>query len=263
MMIVDSHCHAGLSWFEPVESLIYQMDANGVDQAVLIQHRGNYDNSYLFQCAERYAGRFAVVVMVDTYQPGALSALEKCAAQGAVGVRLNATERSPGSEPMAIWNKAAELRLVVSVSGSVEEFASDDFARLVAEVSGLALVIEHQAGMEPGVRLPDAAFERAMALADHPNTYIKVGGLGEFSARLPVLGPQLAFDYTPPLIESAFQAFGPRRMMWGSDYPPVSGREGYRNALLGVTDHPALGDQEDRELVMGKTALHVFKLGPR
>ena len=52
-------------------------------------------------------------------------------------------------------------------------------------------------------------------------------------------------------------------MMWGSDYPPVSGREGYRNALLGVTDHPALGDQEDRELVMGKTALHVFKLGPR
>jgi predicted TIM-barrel fold metal-dependent hydrolase len=49
-------------------------------------------------------------------------------------------------------------------------------------------------------------------------------------------------------------------MMWGSDYPPVSGREGYRNALQGVADHPALRDPEDREWVMGKTALGVFRL---
>ena len=49
-------------------------------------------------------------------------------------------------------------------------------------------------------------------------------------------------------------------MMWGSDYPPVSQREGYRNALRGVMDNPAFDSQEDREWVMGKTALGVFKL---
>ena len=27
------------------------------------------------------------------------------------------------------------------------------------------------------------------------------------------------------------EAFGPRRIMWGSDYPPVSSREGYLNSL--------------------------------
>ena len=57
----------------------------------------------------------------------------------------------------------------------------------------------------------------------------------------------------------AYDAFGPRRMMWGSDYPPVSGREGYRNALQGVMGHPAFKSDEDKEWVMGKTAMNVFK----
>ena len=56
----------------------------------------------------------------------------------------------------------------------------------------------------------------------------------------------------------AYDAFGPRRMMWGSDYPPVSGREGYRNALRGIVEHPALRTDEDREWVMGRTASEVF-----
>ena len=57
----------------------------------------------------------------------------------------------------------------------------------------------------------------------------------------------------------AYEAFGPRRMMWGSDYPPVSGREGYRNALRGVSEHPVFDSQDDREWVLGKTAVSVFK----
>ena len=39
-MIIDTHCHAGINWFEPVENLIFQMDNNSVNKAVLIQHKG-------------------------------------------------------------------------------------------------------------------------------------------------------------------------------------------------------------------------------
>ena len=74
------------------------------------------------------------------------------------------------------------------------------------------------------------------------------------------LKPGSKFDHTPRLIEMAYDAFGPRRMMWGSDYPPVSGREGYRNALEGVAHHPVLEDPNDREWVMGRTGLELFKL---
>jgi hypothetical protein len=50
MHIVDTHCHAGINWFEPVEMLLHQMNMNGVQSAVLIQHGGNYDNQYLLEC---------------------------------------------------------------------------------------------------------------------------------------------------------------------------------------------------------------------
>ena len=260
MTVVDTHCHAGLNWFEPVELLLHQMNANAVDKAVLIQHRGNYDNAYLFECARRFPGRFAVVVMVDTSQADATLVLERWADQGAVGIRLSPTERSPGSDPLAIWRAAARLGLVVSSLGGVDEFASDDFGSLVAEMVDLPIIIEHLAGVRQGAQAPYTTFKKALALANYPNTYIKVGGLGEISERPQVLRPKFAFGYTPPLIEMACDTFGPRRMMWGSDYPPVSGREGYRNTFTGVRDYPTLRDNRtDQEWVMGKTALRIFR----
>lgn len=263
MLIVDTHCHAGNSWFEPVELLLHQMNTNGVDKAVLIQHGGTYDNTYLLECARRFPDRFVVVAIVDYTLPDAPQTLEKWAAEGIVGVRLPPGARSPGEDPLAIWRKASELRLIVSSLGGLDGFASDDFSELVRQFPDMPIIVEHLAGAGPGVQPPYAQFKKAMALATHPNTYLKVGGLGEISTRPPVLLPGFRFDDTPPLIEMACDAFGPRRMMWGSDYPPVSGREGYRNALRGVMDHPALALDIDKEWVMGKTAVEVFGLGRR
>ena len=53
MQIIDTHCHAGHNWFEPFETLLFQMDRNGVDGAVLIQHGGTYDNDYLSSAHRR------------------------------------------------------------------------------------------------------------------------------------------------------------------------------------------------------------------
>ena len=263
MKIVDTHCHAGINWFEPVEVLLHQMNANDVEQAVLIQHRGAFDNDYLFECGERYPGRFAIVAMVDHAAPDATATLERLAERGAAGVRLGPAVRSPGDDPLAIWHKAHELGLIVSSLGSADEFGSDEFASLIAELEGLTVIIEHLAGAglaAARVGPPSAAFLRALQLSRHPNVYIKVGGLGEISLRPPVLRARFAFHETPPLIELAMKAFGRHRMMWGSDFPPVAGREGYRNALQGVMEHPALADEADRAWVMGQTAERLFAL---
>jgi hypothetical protein len=42
-----------------------------------------------------------------------------------------------------------------------------------------------------------------MELAQLPNTYLKVPGLGEISPRPPVLGREFRPEYAPPLIEIA------------------------------------------------------------
>ena len=65
-MIVDSHCHAGESWYEPIETLLSQMDSNDVNKGVLIGHFGAYENNeYLISCKQRFPDRFAVVIIPD------------------------------------------------------------------------------------------------------------------------------------------------------------------------------------------------------
>ena len=58
---------------------------------------------------------------------------------------------------------------------------------------------------------------------------------------------------------AAYDAFGASRMMWGSDFPPVAGREGYRNALQWTVEHVLCHSEADKESIFGKTALSLFK----
>ncbi len=101
-----------------------------------------------------------------------------------------------------------------------------------------------------------------MTLTRFPNTYIKFGGLGEFCIRPKKLEPEFGFEEIPPLMDMAYEAFGPERMMYGSDYPPVGHREGYRNSLQGVLELPIWKNQEEKNWAFGKAALTAFKLGP-
>jgi L-fuconolactonase len=57
------------------------------------------------------------------------------------------------------------------------------------------------------------------------------------------------------------QAFGPERLMWGSDSPVVGSREGYRNALNWTREIFARERAETVDLVFGGTAQRVFRLG--
>jgi L-fuconolactonase len=104
--------------------------------------------------------------------------------------------------------------------------------------------------------------ERAFALARFPNASIKVPGLGEFARRaLPVAQGDFPFvQPIPDYLEQARVAFGPSRMMWGSDFPPVATREGYRNALRLCIDQFAARSDADRALIFGDTARACFNM---
>lgn len=257
MLIIDTHCHAGRNWFEPIETLEFQMNQNGVDGAVLIQHGGTYDNNYLFDEAAKRPGRFKVVVLVDPEDPDPTGTLEKLAEQGAAGVRLYPGQQFRVSDPHAMWNKSGELGLVVSSLGKAADFASAEFKEMLDACPDTHVVIEHLAGVgsaEP----PYREYESALECAGRPNTTIKVPGLAEICRRPPRLAPEFKFDDVPPLFEMARDAFGVQRMMWGSDFPPSAGREGYANTLKGVVEHPAFTKEDDLEWVMGKTAAKVW-----
>ena len=92
-----------------------------------------------------------------------------------------------------------------------------------------------------------------LELSRFPNTYLKLHGMGEICPA--------PFPYTdiPPFVEMAYQSFGPQRMMWGSDFPPVSLREGYRNALRFTMQQMTYASAADKEWIFGRTALGVYR----
>jgi L-fuconolactonase len=263
-VIIDTHCHASPVWYEPVESLLAQMERNGVDAAVLIQMQGQFNNDYQFECVRRYPGKLASVVLVDVNQSGAPATLEQLAAQGAAGVRLGPAWRSPGPDPLAIWRAAARLGLPISCGGASADFASDDFAALIEALPELTIVLEHLGSVSKADQNEQETARRRKVfnLARYPNVYIKITGLGEFCRRaLPVKEPFPFAEPIPAYLDEVLASFGPQRMMWGSDFPPVSSREGYRNALRLTMERFAGCTQADRDRIFGGTAAEVFKLG--
>jgi L-fuconolactonase len=263
-IVVDSHCHVSADWYEPVESLVDQMNRVGVSQAVLIQMIAQTDNGYQQECLKRYPGHFASVVWVDPASPSALSDLRKLAKEGATGVRLRPLARSPGADPLAIWRCAEECDLAVSCVGNSTAFLDPEFAHRVGECPALMIVLEHL-GNTSQPATDDAAksqHARVMELARFPNVYLKVPGLGELATRkspLPAEGG--AFDpEAPAVLHRAIESFGAPRLMWGSDFPPVSSREGYGNSLALLRRILQFLRPAELDDIFGGVARRVFRL---
>ena len=258
MQIVDTHVHIGRNHYEPVEMLFAQMELNGVSKTVLVQSTATLDNSYVLECKSRFPGRLSVVCRVDVDDPAAPDTLSSLHATGAETVRLRNFHRSPGNDPLAIWRAAAELGMSVSVGGEAEGFASAEFASLVDALPNLTVIIEHLAGMGihaiGALSMPaDDVFRQALTLARFPNTVMKIHGMGEISE------PPFPYRNTPPYVRMAYDAFGPERMIWGSDWPRVTNREGYRNSLrYTIEQMETWCPRAGLENIFGATALRLW-----
>ena len=106
MMIVDTHCHALPHWFEPVETLLHQMNANGVEKATLVQVRGQFDNRYIMECVQRFPGRFSAVAIVDT---DTADAPETLAHWVNMVLKVSASVRRRGRPVTIPWPSGAKL----------------------------------------------------------------------------------------------------------------------------------------------------------
>lgn len=247
--IVDTHCHSGLLRYEPIETLIDQMFRNGVNQAVLTQYMGQYDNRYLSECCQRFPGRFAVAALVDVRKPDAPEMLGRWADYpGFRGVRLECADPEP------VWQKANELGMAVSLRGTAQLLAAEETRRRIAKYERINFCIEHIGAPDVREEAPYPIYRTMLRLAELPNVWVKASGYGGFSKR------HYPYEDVVPFARMTLDAFGPRRMMWGSDFPWTSIREGYRNAL-GLVEllYPGLS-QDEHAWLIGKTAQQVWSL---
>jgi L-fuconolactonase len=126
----------------------------------------------------------------------------------------------------------------------------------------MPIVIEHLGlGKMGRDTLPTGeTYPKLLALSKYPNTYIQVGGLGEFCVRPFPFRQPFPFNDIPPFIKMAFDAFGPSRMVWGSNFPGCSQNEGYGNTIHYVEEYlSTFCTEQDKQWIWGKTALSLFK----
>ena len=265
MRIVDSHAHVATNWYEPIQALDDQMSRNDIDRAILTQPLGNFDNAYIEECRRADPERYATIVGLDPTALDANSAMAAFGRGGASGVRIRPGARSPGGDGLDIWRAAEACGLAVSVPGTSADFASAAFSTLVEALPEVTIVLEHLAGGNTPAASDEgiAARRAALSLARFPNVLLKVPGVGEIAPRSADRSATFPFKLPDPdPFAEALLAFGAERLMWGSDFPLVSSREGYANALRFCRDRFAGCTEAERGLIFGGVADRVFPPHP-
>lgn len=263
-MIVDTHCHCSSRWYEPVDSLLFNMDRCGVDRAFLTQVLGSRDSSDMIAACKAHPDRFTYIAAIDPAGPAPSDAIAAAAADGAMGLRMRAGWRSGGADPLALWHSVEAAGLLVSMVGSASDFTADaGAAEVAAACPALPIILEHLGGLaRPDVGDRAAMTPQVCALAAHDNISIKLPGLGQLAPRqmdLDTADFPLDLSGVDDVLSPVFAAFGPARIMWGSDFPPVASREGYANALGWTRDYVAQRWPEAVDACFGGNALTVIE----
>lgn len=240
----------------PIDLLAETLDDHGVDRAVLVQpvFRGE-DNSYVADCAAMEPARFAAVCVVDPRVEGAADRLAYWVRErGCKGLRLRPrvdAEAAIFSDPASfpLWESATRLDIVVSVLASTEHLPAVD--ALADRFPTVPIVIDHFAHphVERAVRL---SWQALMQLAKHQQVHVKTSGYYYFSSE------RHPYRDCWPLLRAVYDAFGPQRMIWGSDFPHVLLSTGYARSLRFVDQSLDWLSDADREAILGGNALRLY-----
>lgn len=214
----------------------------------------------LLALARRDALVAGVVGWADLTAPGVAGALaELRAAPG--GEHLAGLRHPAHTEPDPWWLCRADVRRGL---GAVRDagLAFDLLirpahlpaaVRVAAEVPGLTLVLDHLAAprLTPGEFGPWAAGVRA--LAGVPGAFCKLSGLL-------TTAPAAAWtEYVAVVLE----AFGPHRVMFGSDWPVCRLAASYAEVVAAAEGLTSALPAVDRAAVFGGTAVRAYRLVPR
>jgi predicted TIM-barrel fold metal-dependent hydrolase len=267
MMIVDSQVHIWAAdtperpWppgqaaraHQPVpltaEALLEKMDAAGVSRAILVPPSWEGDrNDVALAAAHRYPERFAVMGRLSLEDPKSRDEfLPLTRTQGMLGLRFTFHTKeqqkllTDGAADW-LWPAAATARVPLMVH---PPHCLPLIDAVAARHPDLRLVIDHLGLMRP--KLDHAAFANLpelLALARRPNIAVKASAVTDYSGE-PYPHPTL-HGY----LRQVFDAFGAKRMFWGSDISRV--RRPYRQMVTLFTEElPWLG-VEDKAWIMGR-----------
>ncbi len=244
--------------------LAASLGKHGIAGTVLVQAAATVEETeYMLGIADASETVAAVVGWVDFENPGHLDRLKRLARHPKfVGVRpmiqdIPDVDWMLRDDVQWAYQAIIDLDLTFDALGFPPHL--DNFLTLLRRYPELRVVVDHC--MKPRIRdharAPEA-FDRwaegMLRLADQTQAYCKFSGLVTEAKE------DWTLDDLRPYADHLLAAFGPDRMMWGSDWPVCQLRASYdawREAAGLLTAH--LGEQE-RAQVFGGAAIGFYRL---
>jgi L-fuconolactonase len=227
---IDSHQHFTSEYLPSL--LLPILKRNKFDGSVVVANRPSVEETrWLLEQAAQHDFIRAVVGWADLADPR-------------VGDILDEYQRHPKFRGVCYWftgelpqglSELTRRGLSLDVSAGFTPALLEAFPELPA-------VIHHPEA--PGV-----------IAAQHPNLLVKISGLITGAP-----GQWKAADFQPP-VRAVLAAFGPERVMYGSDWPSYLPIGTWKEALAAFTQ--AIGPQtlETREYLLGGTARRFYRIG--
>ncbi len=275
---IDGHQHFWTTqrddygWLTPDLPLLYRdfgpddlqplLDQAGVDQTVLVQAAATTDETrYLLGIAEHHPMIAGVVGWVDMDSPdGAIEALDEFVRHPKfVGIRPMIQEIDDSA-----WIDRAELGVLfnaliernVCFDALVRSVHLPYLLNCLTRHPELRAVIDH--GAKPNIAAGEWQpwADGVAAIADQTSAYCKISGL------ITEASDTQTYDDVMPYLNHLLSMFGPKRLIWGSDWPVLNlagDYEGWNAASMAQLGALPGQDQDD---IFGRNAIDFYNLKP-
>lgn len=244
--------------FEP-EHLLPLLEASKIDGTILVQAAPTAaETEYLLSLADQHAFIKGVVGWVDFEAPDAPKDIARLAAHPAlVGLRpmiqdipdtnwMLRPDLAPAFEAMIAAELTFDALTLPRHLGALRQ--------LLGRFPNLRTIIDH--GSKPRIadRMRDGWFADMAELAEGTNAFCKLSGL------VTEAGSDWTVNDLRPYTDHLLATFGPRRLIWGSDWPVCTSAASYQEWI--ATADTLLSQQSKSEVraVFGLNALAAYGL---
>lgn len=274
MAFIDAHVHVWTDQFDyyPVaeschpadmnpptflpEEILAHAEPSGVDRVVLVQMSYySCDNAYMLSVMDQYPGVFAGIAIVDSDGERPDEQMRQLAGRGVRGFRVS-PKRTPPGDWLAgdgferMFRAGAESQL--AICPLINPDALPALSQKCEQFPDTPVIIDHLCRIGAGQPIQEEHIDQLCAMAPHRSVMVKVSAFYALGEKMP------PYTDLTHLIQRVYEAFGPERLMWGSDCPYQVMDHTYGDSIRLIRDDLDFLSASDKQQILCKTAERFF-----